>query len=214
VRTLAFWLCPLLLATTSSPLPATSPPVRSEALRALESKDFEALRDYGESVMPVLVEIYRDGSRDQRVAVAGAWYRLGWRSEEAKEALLEDLTTGDPMLRLQVQYALGRVSADPEVVRRLLVTMRDDPNPLFRDKAACALASDQIHLTAEQRLTELAGLVAALSDEKPQVRRIAIQALRILTGQDKGFRPKAPPEARAAAIERWQIWLVDYRSSV
>ena len=45
-----------------------------------------------------------------------------------------------------MQWALGRVSDDPAVVDVLLENMRNDPNPLFRDKAACALAYDQIHL--------------------------------------------------------------------
>ena len=45
-----------------------------------------------------------------------------------------------------MQWALGRVSDDPDVVDVLLENMQNDPCPLFRDKAACALAYDQIHL--------------------------------------------------------------------
>lgn len=189
-------------------------PERGRVADAVERGDDAALRAIGHDALPVMAELYRSGDRDRRVAVARAWYRLGWRSEQAKEALLADLETRDAELRLEVQWALGRVSADPEVVRRLLETMRTDANPLFRDKAACALASDQIHLTPEQRLAQFGGLIEALADEEPQVRSIAIQALKILTGQSKGFQPAAPPDQRAAAIARWRQWLDDYRESL
>jgi hypothetical protein len=75
--------------------------------------------------------------------------------------------------------------------------MRTDRNPLFRDKAACALASDQIHLTPGQRVAQFEGLIDALGDLEPQVRAIAIQALKILTGQTKDYRPGASPDQRA-----------------
>ncbi|MBZ0102623.1 MAG: hypothetical protein K8I65_10735 [Thermoanaerobaculia bacterium] len=193
---------------------AAGVPESGRVAAAIDHGDDAVLREIGHDVLPVMAELYRNGDRDRRVAVARAWYRLGWRSEEAKAALLADLGTRDSELRLEVQWALGRVSADPEVVRRLLETMRTDVNPLFRDKAACALVSDQIHLTPEQRLAQFGGLIEALTDEEPQVRSIAIQALKILTGQAKGFQPAAPPDQRAAAIARWRQWLDDYRESL
>lgn len=189
-------------------------PDRGRVAAAIERGDDADLREIGPDALPVMVELYRSGDRDRRAAVARAWYRLGWRSEEAKEALFADLATQDAELRLEVQWALGRVSADPEVVRRLLETMRTDRNPLFRDKAACALASDQIHLTPGQRVAQFEGLIDALGDLEPQVRAIAIQALKILTGQTKDYRPGASPDQRAAAIARWRRWLDDYRESL
>jgi len=48
---------------------------------------------------------------------------------------------------MSVQYALGRVSSDVSVVDALLDNMQNDALLLFRDKAACALAYDQVHLT-------------------------------------------------------------------
>ena len=103
--------------------------------------------------------------------------------------LLQDIHTQNEKLRLQVQWALGRVSDDTQVVDILAGIMRDDPNALFRDKAACALAYDQIHLTEKQKVQLYGKLIDALSDPKPQVRAIAIQALSIHTGQTKGFNP-------------------------
>ena len=120
---------------------------------------------------------------------------------------MQDIHTQNSQLRLTVQWALGRVSNDEEVVDALLNNMQNDPNPLFRDKSACALASDQIHLSEEQKVHLLEGLIQALSDPKPQVRNIAIKALKVQTGQTKGFNPKAPARDRESIIREWQSWL-------
>jgi hypothetical protein len=125
---------------------------------------------------------------------------------------MRDVHTSDQELRISVQYALGRVSNDPAVVDAVLENMQEDANPLFRDKAACALAYDQVHLTEAQKVRLFTGLIHALDDSKPQVRAIAIQALAIHTGQRKGFAPDADPSARAAAVAQWQEWLRRYDS--
>ena len=125
-----------------------------------------------------------------------------------------DVHTQDQTLRLQVQWALGRVSGDPDVVDVLLENMQSDPLPLFRDKAACALASDQIHLAPSQKARLFEGLIRALDDPKPQVRQIALQALQILTGQTKGFAAGADPEMRRKAVAEWRRWLIEYRSNL
>ena len=41
----------------------------------------------------------------------------------------------------------------------------NDSNALFRDKAACALAYDQIHLTDEQKVQLYEGLISGLSSK-------------------------------------------------
>jgi len=92
--------------------------------------------------------------------------------------------------------------------------MQNDPVPLFRDKAACALAYDQVHLSPAQKLWLLEGLVHALDDPKAQVRQVALQALTILTGQTKGFQPDGSAQARRAAIETWRRWLAEYRANL
>jgi len=104
------------------------------------------------------------------------------------------------------------VSNDPEVVNELLDNAQDEDNPQFRDKAACALANDQIHLTDVQKLRLYERLVDALGDPNLQVRQIALEALRMLTGQTRSFDPAASQEAREPAFREWQRWLEAYRS--
>jgi HEAT repeat protein len=174
--------------------------------------DFKQIQTMGPSVMPALARLYTTASEQERASIAYVFYNLGWKSPEAKRALMADVRTQNQTLRLQVQWALGRVSDDADVVDVLLENMQHDPMPLFRDKAACALAYDQIHLAPAQKLKLLEGLVRALEDDKVQVRQIALQALQILTGQTKSFPPAGAPEARRAAVEEWKRWLAEYRA--
>jgi HEAT repeat protein len=180
----------------------------------LEQIDVAKLRELGPRVMPHLITIYRSSDEDTRAAIASVLYALGWKSKDARAALLDDIATSNQRLRLQVQWALGRVSDDTEVVDILAGIMRNDDNPLFRDKAACALAYDQIHLTERQKVALFARLIEGLSDEKPQVRAISIQALGIHTGQSKGFRPQAPLHERTRAVEAWKAWLAEYEKNL
>ena len=168
----------------------------------------------GPGALPELVRLYEQSRPPERATIAQVFYNLGWKSEEAKRALMADAHTDDRDLRLQVQWALGRVSDDPAVVDVLLDNMQNDPVPLFRDKAACALAYDQVHLSPAQKLRLFEGLVHALDDPKAQVRQVALQALSILTGQTKGFQPDGSPQARRAAVEAWRRWLAEYRANL
>lgn len=199
----------LLLATviiscllSASVTRAATPPDRNQILSQIKSYQYESLKQYGESVVPLLLEIYKEGGNAQKTQAAGALYFLSIKSEEAREVLMKDIHTPDKDLRLQVQWALGRVSNDDTVIQVLLDNMRNDPNPLFRDKAACALAHDQPHLTEKQRVLLLEGLVQALEDEKPDVRNIAALALQIQTGQSK------------ANIQAWKNWVAEYRLNI
>ena len=172
----------------------------------------EEIKKLGPDVMPLLINSYKNATDDlTKSKVAWVFYRLSWRSEEAKEIMLEDIHTTDSALRLQVQWALGRVSDDPVVVESLVHNMTNDSNPLFRDKAACALASDQIFQSPEQRYTMLEKIIDSLADEKAQVRHIANLALEINTGQIKGYQYNLELEERQKAIERWRAWLEEYR---
>ncbi len=173
--------------------------------------DWRGIQAMGPRVMPELARLYSASSEADRATIASVFYALGWRSAEAKRALMADARTKSQALRLQVQWALGRVSADPDVVDVLLDNMQNDLEPLFRDKAACALAHDQIHLTPAQKARLFEGLIGALDDPKPQVRQIAALALRILTGQTKGFDPGAAAGTQQAAIDAWRAWVAEYR---
>jgi len=181
---------------------------------AVAADDLEAIKAMGPSVMPRLARLYAAGDEEHRQRVATVFYRLGWKSEEAKVALMKDVHTPNQGLRLEVQWALGRVSNDVSVVDVLLDNMQNDAQLLFRDKAACALANDQIHLTPAQKVHLYEGLIRALDDPKMDVRRIAALVLQIQTGQDKGFRFAGPPDARARAVEAWRQWLAEYRSQL
>jgi HEAT repeat protein len=198
------------LATTH----AQTPPSDEALARAVDADDFAALKAAGPGVMARLARLYPLSDEARRIRIASAFYRLGWKSEEAKDALMADARTPSQSLRISVQYALGRVSDDVAVVDVLLDNMQHDGSIVFRDKAACALAYDQVHLRPAQKVHLYEGLIAAMSDPKPDVRGIAALALQLQTGQDKGFRATDPPEVRGPAIGRWQKWLAEYRSQL
>jgi HEAT repeat protein len=174
----------------------------------------KSLREIGPSVLPILARLYESASQDQRATLASIFYELGWESPDAKRVLMKDVQTQNSKLRLQVQWALGRVSNDTDVVDVLLNNMQNDSNPLFRDKAACALANDQFHLTRKQKARLYEGLIRALSDPKPQVRNIAMLALQIQTGQAKNFNPNGSLVEREASIQEWKKWLAEYQSNL
>jgi hypothetical protein len=183
--------------------------------RLVMANDVQSIKSQGEGVMPILANLYRQtNDKAKRAKIAGMYYQLGWKSEAAKEVMMQDVYTDDRDLRLQVQWALGRVSSDNRIVDILLGTMQEDGNPLFREKAACALASDQIHLTPQQHFELLQGLIRALGDPKVDVRVNAALALRIQTGQTKGFNPLAAATERRAKIQEWEKWLSEYQSSL
>ena len=204
---------PMSVALVLTTWMAAAPVLAETAgLRALAlGGDWRRIQALGPGVMPELARLYSSSSEAERTTLASVFYSLGWKSAEAKRALMADAHTSNQGLRLQVQWALGRVSDDPDVVDVLLDNMQNDLVPLFRDKAACALANDQIHLAPAQKVRLFEGLIGALDDPKPQVRQIALLALQILTGQTKGFNPGAAVGTQRAAIEAWQGWLAEYR---
>lgn len=199
---------------SESALAATSFETKSSIKEAINKRDWPTLKGYGEQAMPVMLKWYPQAEPKTRAKIAEGFYVLGIESEKARALLMQDIHTNHPGLRLQVQWALGRVSNNPNVVDSLLDNMQNDKNPLFRDKAACALASDQIHLTERQKVRLYQGLIHSLDDPKLQVRRIAIQALKIQTGQRKGFNPGAAPEQRQKSVDTWKRWLDEYKSNL
>jgi hypothetical protein len=196
-------------------LAVAAPAAGASSVAGLVARDDEAgLRAIGPQVMPEILRLYEAGDAAQRARIANLFYRLSWKSPQAARVLLRDAHTNDPWLRVAVQYALGRLSNDPAVLDTLIDTMQHDENPHFRDKAACALAYDQIHLTESQKVKLYEGLIEGLASEERQVRGISIQALRVLTGQTKGYVPGMPPERRRKAIETWTRWLAEYKENL
>jgi hypothetical protein len=178
------------------------------------SLQIDALRARGAGVMDELVELYNRSDLDQRTEIAGAFYQLGIESRAAKAALWPDLHTEHERLRLAAQWAIGRVSGDDDVVDALVDNMRRDANALFRDKAACALAHDQMHLNARQKARMFELLIMSLRSTNPQVRDLSIRVLEIHLGQRKGFRPNGAPEEREAAVQAWLTWLNAHRAEL
>lgn len=204
-----------LLLLVALPALASARPIDASKLDALvgDWDRFGELQALGPDVLPALARLYEASPYPaRRRTIADVFYRLGWESADAKRVLLADLDTRNRDLRLAVQWALGRVSADDDVVPRLLEIMRADSSPLFRDKAGCALANDQTHLSPEQRVRLYEGLIAALDDPKPQVRSLALRVLRVHTGETHGFSANATAAQRAAKVQAWQSWLEEYRS--
>lgn len=178
---------------------------------AVAANDREALERIGPDAMPLLVEMYRAADPAGRSHIATVFYQLGWRSEAAKEALMEDIHTLDESLRIHVQWALGRVSNDDAVVDALLDNMRNGFNALVRDKAGCGLAYDQIHLTERQKVSLYRRLIARLEDPSAEQRSLAIRVLHAHTGQTKGYHPVT---RSAEAVARWQRWIDEYEAAV
>ncbi|HYS54135.1 MAG TPA: HEAT repeat domain-containing protein [Thermoanaerobaculia bacterium] len=201
-------LLALLLLTEQQVRTAITP------LGSVDAAGIARLKTMGPEILPHLAHIYSKSNEDERATIAWIFYALGLKSPEARKVLLKDIHTQNEKLRLQVQWALGRVSDDTQVVDILAGIMRDDPNALFRDKAACALAYDQIHLTEKQKVQLYAKLIDALGDPKLQVRQIAITALNIHTGQTKGFNPNGAQAERDRTVAVWKKWLAEYEKNL
>jgi hypothetical protein len=205
----------VLLAFASFGVSVQAAPIETNTVQTLVSqRRVDELKKLGPEVLPVMVRLYESSNEADRTRIAETFYQLGWKSAEAKRVLMKDVHTQNQYLRLQVQWALGRVSNDVDVVEVLLSNMQNDSNPLFRDKAACALAYDQIHLTEKQKVRLYQGLIQSLRDSKTDVRRIALLALSIQTGQTKNFNPDAPAAQREASIREWEKWLEEYKSNL
>lgn len=198
-----------------TPFPGEEMTLSQRVTLALDANNLEGLREIGPEAIPALVFVYETGDDELRTRLAHTFRDLAWVSPQLEATLMRDLQARSVDLRLAVLYALGRVSDDPQVVDTLLDMLQNDPNPLFRDKAACALAYDQVHLEQPaEKLHLYEGLIEALSNPRQQVQALAIQALSILTGETKGFHPAFPPEKQQRSIEMWQRWLAETRASL
>ena len=208
----------LLFFISGMPVTAQSAEVSLQTVRAevyAKKINIGRLRQMGKDVLPLMADLYESSTTSlQKAKIAWSWYKLGWKYERAREVMMPDIHTPDAELRLWVQWALGRVSADPQVVAALVDSMLNDKRVLFRDKAACALASDQIHLSPAEKLPLFQGLIKGLDDPKLQVRKISIKALKIQTGQTKGYRANAQPGERSEKVEAWKQWLETYSQNL
>ena len=214
ILSLSLVLLPLT-SQAQTPFPGEEMTLSQRVTLALEANNLDGLRAIGPDAVPALVFLYETGDDALRIQIARSFHELAWPSPEVERALMRDLRSRSVELRLAVFYALGRVSNDPVVVETLLDILQNDPNPLLRDKAACALAYDQVHLKEPQQKVRLyEGLIQALSSSERQVQALAIQALSILTGETKGFHPAFPADRQQRSIEMWERWLDEIRAGV
>jgi hypothetical protein len=195
-------------------VPVIAEELSQQVTRLVEAGDAAGLRALGEDAVTSMALLYELSEEPERLRIANLFHDMGIQSQVAERALLRDFESPNLELRLAVQDALGRVSNDPMVIETLLYMLENDRNPLIRDKAASALAYDQIHVDAKGKARIFEGLIAALSNPKEQVRAVSIQALSILTGETKGFHPLYPEERRERSIAMWQHWLDEYRAKL
>ncbi len=111
MRTDRFFTGILILMIGSIAAAAQIEPAKVRTL--VNQYNAQALKEYGPAILPVLVKLYEQSpNEDERGNVATMFYQLGWKSEEAKRVLMKDVHTQNQLLRMRVQYALGRVSSD------------------------------------------------------------------------------------------------------
>jgi HEAT repeat protein len=213
MRRLGFCTVGFLLLLSLAGL-AGAADLRQQVTERVAQNDLEGIRSLGPAALPELARLYESGDARRKITIAWIFYQVGTPSKEAERVLLRDARTANSDLRVNVLYALGRVSNDQKVVDTLLDIMRHDDSAFFRDKAACALTYDQAHLTETQKVLLYEKLIDALSDPEPQVQAIANLSLKILTGQKKGFNHLAPPEQKQKSIEAWKRWLAEYRANL
>jgi hypothetical protein len=204
----------LIFSVNFSKLSFSEPVDSGQVIKHVSSYNIAALKELGPEVMPILSNLYLVSDIKQKRVIANIFYQLRLESEDAKNALIQDIKTDNEQLRISVQYALGRVSSDEEVVDALLYNMHNDNNAYFRDKAACALAYDQIHLTDEEKVRMYEGLIRGLSSSNAQVRSIALKALHIHTGQTKGFMVNGSARNQSESLRKWHRWLDEYKSNL
>ncbi|HET9226953.1 MAG TPA: HEAT repeat domain-containing protein [Thermoanaerobaculia bacterium] len=195
-------------------VPVFAEELSQQVTRLVEANDAEGLRALGDEAVTAMVWLYELSEEPERTHIANLFSKMGVRSDLAERALLRDFLSPNLELRLAVQNALGRVSSNPMVVETLLYTLENDRNPLVRDKAASALAYDQIHLNEQEKVRIYEGLIEALSNPEAQIRAVSIQALSILTGQTKGFHALYPEDRRERSIAMWQHWLEERRTKL
>ena len=84
--------------------------------------------------------------------------------------------------------------------RKMGLSDLDSPNPAVRIMAIKWAGDNKASSAIPQ-------LVDFLQDEDTSVRFFAIEALRRITGTDRGYDYKANPHLRAEAVERWREFL-------
>jgi len=182
---------------------------------AQRNTPLDDIQHFGYGAIAILTELYKESSSNsEKAKIASIFWRLGWKSQEIEETLMPDLDADDDYLKVQAQWGIAKSTVNSDVISKLLDNLENDPSPFVRDKAACALASDFIHISPAQKIQILRGLVEGLNSEITQVRASSILALKVRTGQTKGFVAGADIESRLQSIKTWGEWVDEYERSI
>ena len=129
--------------------------------------------------------------------------RIANYGEVAMPVCYEGLKSEDAMTRMGCAWVLGRIG-DTRAVPNLEALLGDEVD-FVRYEAASQLGT----LGARSGYSVL---VDGLAHERVEYRYKCFEALKELTGQDFGYGHNASPEARNAAVKRWQEWLAGLES--
>jgi HEAT repeat protein len=167
------------------------------------------LVDLGADAIPALLHglKWAPGFADKRVFMCNALGQIG----DKRAAPLLCYTLRDPVIATAAWacWALERVgepAAIPALARygqRLraaalagqIPEVAGTPELLLLQAARARLILGDEHARSE--------VIAGLLSKDPDVRRMALEALRKRFGEDRGFDPLAPDDERATAVKRW-----------
>lgn len=180
----------------------------------VRAHEWKALVEVGEAALPEVLRLYRSSDSGEKVQIAWMLARVGWKSEAARDVLLEDLASDDENLRYWVLWAQGELADSEEVVDLLVEWLGRGRNPLLWRRDQGVPGYGQLFFSEKQKLRLFTLLIERLGGLDEETRRTAARALEIHTGQLKGYDPAASAERRAAAIEVWERWLEEYRSQL
>ena len=126
--------------------------------------------------------------------------RIAAYRESAIPVCLEGLESEDAMTRMGCAWVLGRIGNTKTVPA--LEKLLDDEVAFVRYEVASQLGT----MGAK---SGYGPLVEGLTNERIEYRYKCIEALQDLTGHTFGYSHNAAPEARNAAVQKWQEWLED-----
>jgi HEAT repeat protein len=198
------WDVRLAAASAFADLNVPVLPGLTQALHDLNDDTREAtanaLRQLGKSALPTTLQLLRDPN--WRVRRGAAWALSELRDKAAVTLLLNGLHADEHLVSAEAALALGRIK-DPAAVPSLLDALRHEN---WRVRKAAAVALGRIGQPA------IPGLLIALKDANPSLRRIAVDALGLI--RDDSVRPALLDashdeiaEVRSAAVEALRHFL-------
>jgi len=150
--------------------------------------------------VPHLIEALKDERTNVQHAAAWALGQIG--DPAAVDPLRLALRTSDIQGRLAFGAALARLNQ--QIGRDELIRIMDETTTAVQVQAVEAMAdaphADYVPI-----------LIQRLNDANPRLTAAATEALRKITGQDFGYRPQAPADVRARALDAWRRWYAESR---